>query len=88
MKPIRKARSAKRSTRGTYPIDAAWKAEIRKIMTERGISQAGLAGLIGASPPAIVLLFKKDTTASTLVPAIHEAFGLVPPRATQAIRAA
>jgi hypothetical protein len=88
MKPIRKGRPRRKPARHAYPIDDAWRAEIRKIMKERGLSQAGLAALIGASPPAIVLLFKPDTAVSTLVPAIHDAFGLIPPGATQVIRAA
>ena len=88
MKTSRKRKVAKRPVRHSYPIDDAWRSEIRKIMKERGLSQAGLAALIGASPPAIVLMFKADTKVSTWVPAIHEAFGLLPPGATQAIRAA
>ena len=89
MKALRKRRStAKHRVRHAYPIDAAWKEEIRKIMKERGLSQAKFAALIGASPPAVVLLFKEETQVSTLVPAIHQAFGLVPPAPTQAIRAA
>lgn len=84
-------RAVKRPARHAYPIDATWKAVVRGIMAERGLSQAKLAALIGASPPAVVLLFKPHTERSTLVPAIHQAFGLVPPvapGATQAIRAA
>lgn len=99
MKAIRKKRVAAKPSRkparqpergDAYPIDAAWKDEIRKIMTERGLSQAKLAAQIGAVPSAITFLFTQATS-SAMVPAIHEALGLIPPvhpGATQAIRAA
>lgn len=90
MKPIRKRRVAKKPVRHAYPIDDAWRAEVRKIMQERGLSQSWLASEIGVVPSAIVFLFK-TATSSHMVPAIHKALGLVPPKlpaATQAIRAA
>lgn len=99
MKAIRKKRAAAKPSRkpaiqpergDAYPIDAAWKQAIRKVMTERALSQAKLAAQIGAVPSAITFLFAKATS-SALVPAIHQALGLEPPvhpGATQAIRAA
>lgn len=95
MKPIRKRPARKPSKKPAakapaYPIDATWRAEVRKILEERGLSQSWLANEIGAVPSAIVFLFN-TATSSALVPAIHKALGLVPPTlppATQAIRAA
>lgn len=57
-------------------------------MVERGLNQAQLATMIGASPPAIVLLFKAASNASSLVPSIHSALGLVAPGPVVAIKAA
>lgn len=88
MSPIRKRPRAKRRTRRVYPIDAAWKSAIRGLMVERGLNQAQLATMIGASPPAIVLLFKAASNASSLVPSIHSALGLVAPGPVVAIKAA
>ncbi len=51
-------------------------------MEKRQISQAQLARTIGASPPAIVLLFKPETIQSGLVPAIHRALGFDAPMTT------
>lgn len=95
MKRSRKRQTARkavrRPSRQAYPIDAAWRADVRKILKERKLSQAWLARQIGVVPSAIVFLFEKSTRSSRMVPAIHEALGLVPPAppaATQAIRAA
>lgn len=92
MKRNRKRQTGgKPARRQAYPIDAAWKAEVRRLMEERGLSQARLATQIGVVPSAIVFLFERSTKSSRMVPAIHEALGLLPPvapPATQAIRAA
>lgn len=65
-----------------YQVDAVWKAAIKALMEKRKISQAELARRIGASPAAIVLLFKPTTVQSGLVPAIHRALQLDPPATT------
>ena len=62
-----------------YPVDSAWKDDIKALLEKRGISQAELARRISASPGSIVLLFKPDTVQSRLVPAIHRVLGLEPP---------
>lgn len=92
--PLKKTTTPKTVTRAlgrAYLIDAAWKAEIGRIMAERGLSQAGLAREIDAWPSALVFMFKENTRSSTMVPAIHRALGLVPPSlpvVTTAIQAA
>jgi transcriptional regulator with XRE-family HTH domain len=79
----RNAMTRKRKARGPYYlVDNVWKSQIRALMERRGISQAELARRIGASPPAIVLLFKADTVQSGLVPAVHRVLQLDPPQAT------
>jgi hypothetical protein len=62
-----------------YPVDAEWKAEIRSLLVVSGMNQAELARRIKCSPATIVLVLGPDSHTSTLVPAIHRVFGLVPP---------
>lgn len=101
MKPLRKPRAAAKPSKKpaakaqaakppAYPIDKAWRDEVKKIMEERELSQAWLAAQIDVVPSAITFLFN-EATSSAMVPAIHKALGLLPPvlpPATQAIRAA
>jgi hypothetical protein len=83
--PIRTARPARRKRRQPrptgpyYPVDDAWKSQIKALLVSRGITQSELARKIDASPGSIVLIFKPNTVQSRLVPAIHEALKLVPP---------
>lgn len=73
-------RPRRERARHAYPIDDVWRAEIRVIMHELGISQARLAAQIGVVPSALVFLFKSTTASSSaMVPAIHKALGLLPP---------
>lgn len=65
-----------------FPIDAEWKEAIKALMEKRKMTQAELARRTGASPPAIVLLFKPQTVQSGLVPAIHRVLGLAAPGTT------
>lgn len=62
-----------------YPVDAAWKAEIRRLLVEHGMKQAELARRIKCSPATIVLVLGPDSHTTTLVPAIHKVLGLVAP---------
>ncbi len=82
-RPRRKQRRQSRPIGPYYPVDDAWKQQIRALLTSRGITQAELARKIEASPGSIVLIFKPNTVQSRLVRAIHEALNLAPPASTQ-----
>jgi transcriptional regulator with XRE-family HTH domain len=72
---VRQRRPSGRS----YRIDKAWQDRIRARLAERGISQAQLARMIGASPGSITLIFKPSSEQSRLVAAIHRKLDLEPP---------
>lgn len=71
-----------------FPITSVWQEEIRRRLIARSWSQAELARRIGASPAAIVLIFKGTTIQSRLVPEIHRVLELDPPSMTVAVEAA
>lgn len=83
-RPRTKRGPQRRPTGPYFPVDAAWKADIRRCLDRRGWSQAELARKIGASPGSIVLIFKPKAIQSRLVPAIHQALDLDPPGTTKA----
>lgn len=64
---------------GYLPVDEPWKQAVLALLEKRGISRAGLARMIGASPSSITLLFKPETDQSRLVRSVHKVLDLGPP---------
>lgn len=62
-----------------YPIDAVWRASVKKRLAELGMNQSDLARRIGASTAAVTILLSPKTRHSRLVPAIHRVLEWRPP---------
>lgn len=63
-----------------YPIDDRWRQLIRDRMERKGMSQAALARASRCSPATISELLSGKSNESPLVPDIHEALDLTPPK--------
>lgn len=61
------------------PITQAWKDEVQREMKVAGVDRQQLAKLIGASPAAITVLFRKTTQVSRLVDDIVRVLHVPPP---------
>jgi hypothetical protein len=64
----------------SYPVSDAWRLEIEAAMRARGWTKTDLANAVGSSRPAISIVLNPKTKNSRLVPDIHRALGLPPPR--------
>lgn len=63
-----------------WPTPPEWKTEVLRLMDEKRISRADLSRLCKVSDAAITVLFREETATSRLVPQVHRALGLVPPK--------
>ena len=63
----------------SYPIDAVWRASVKKRLAELEMNQSDLARRIGASTAGVAILMNSRTHQSRLVPAIHRVLGWRPP---------
>jgi transcriptional regulator with XRE-family HTH domain len=63
-----------------YPIDDAWRRMVRSKMERKGWSQAELARAAHCSPATISELLGGKSHESPLVPQIHLALDVTPPR--------
>lgn len=63
-----------------YPVDDAWRQLVRDRMKRKNMSQADLARAAHCSPAAISELLGGKSHESPLVPDIHMALEMTPPR--------